>query len=99
MPNRRILSIWFPRLAAERHIRRDPNLGDVPFVVVRDVGQAQVALLDRDRVGFDRFIVHMQVAEFAARAAEGPEVGGLLHSGDARQLFDQVVGKARSVIR
>lgn len=42
MPNRRILSIWFPRLAAERHIRRDPNLGEVPFAVVRDIGQAQV---------------------------------------------------------
>ena len=42
MRNRRILSIWFPRLAAERHIRRDPNLGTVPFAVVRDVGQAQV---------------------------------------------------------
>ena len=41
MPNRRVLSIWFPRLAAERHIRRDPNLGEVPFAVVRDVGQAQ----------------------------------------------------------
>ncbi|MFP7569731.1 Y-family DNA polymerase [Marivita sp. S2033] len=42
MRNRRILSIWFPRLAAERHIRRDPNLGEVPFAVVKDVGQAQV---------------------------------------------------------
>ena len=42
MRNRRILSIWFPRLAAERHIRRDPNLGAVPFAVVKDVGQAQV---------------------------------------------------------
>lgn len=42
MRNRRILSIWFPRLAAERHIRRDPNLGAVPFAVVRDVGRAQV---------------------------------------------------------
>ena len=42
MRNKRILSIWFPRLAAERHIRRDPNLGTVPFAVVKDVGQAQV---------------------------------------------------------
>ncbi|MCK0150289.1 DNA polymerase Y family protein [Marivita sp. S6314] len=42
MPNRRILSIWFPRLAAERHIRRDPNLAEMPFAVVKDVGQAQV---------------------------------------------------------
>ncbi|MFP7672048.1 DUF6504 family protein [Marivita sp. S0852] len=42
MPNRRILSIWFPRLAAERHMRRDPNLAEVPFAVVKDVGQAQV---------------------------------------------------------
>jgi len=42
MINRRVLSIWFPRLAAERHIRHDPNLGTVPFAVVRDSGQAQV---------------------------------------------------------
>jgi len=44
MPNRRILSLWFPRLGADRLIRsgRGPVMSDQPFVVVRDTGQAQV---------------------------------------------------------
>ncbi|SPF79600.1 Y-family DNA polymerase [Pseudoprimorskyibacter insulae] len=42
MPNRRILSIWFPRLGAERLIRRNPLLADQPLAVVRDTGQMQV---------------------------------------------------------
>ncbi len=42
MPNRRVLSIWFPRLGADRLIRRNPMLADQPFVVVRDTGQMQV---------------------------------------------------------
>ncbi|MEM9496869.1 MAG: DNA polymerase Y family protein [Pseudomonadota bacterium] len=42
MPERRILSIWFPRLGAERilrHMSLDPAL---PFATVRDSGQMQV---------------------------------------------------------
>ena len=42
MPNRRILSVWFPRLGAERLLRRLGGVEDVPFVVVRDTGQMQV---------------------------------------------------------
>ncbi|MBT0957391.1 DNA polymerase Y family protein [Alphaproteobacteria bacterium KMM 3653] len=42
MPNRRILSIWFPRLAAERLIRLEPLLDEGAFAVVRDSGQTQV---------------------------------------------------------
>lgn len=42
MPNRRILSVWFPRLGAERLIRCDPLLTDLPLAVVRDTGQMQV---------------------------------------------------------
>ncbi|MHA7876485.1 Y-family DNA polymerase [Roseivivax sp.] len=42
MPNRRILSLWFPRLGAERLIRRDPNLGQVPFATVEEQGNAQL---------------------------------------------------------
>ncbi|SIS66720.1 Nucleotidyltransferase/DNA polymerase involved in DNA repair [Roseivivax lentus] len=42
MPNRRILSLWFPRLGAERLIRQDPGLGTAPFATVRDAGNAQV---------------------------------------------------------
>ncbi|MEE4120395.1 MAG: DNA polymerase Y family protein [Paracoccaceae bacterium] len=34
MPTRRILSLWFPRLAAERCLRAEPELGAVPFAVV-----------------------------------------------------------------
>ena len=33
MPTRRILSLWFPRLAAERVLRSEPGLGDAPFAV------------------------------------------------------------------
>ncbi len=42
MPNRRILSIWFPRIGAERLIRRDPLLAAAPFAVVAQEGNAQV---------------------------------------------------------
>ena len=42
MPPRRILSLWFPRLGAERHMRRAPHLADLPFALVRDTGQMQV---------------------------------------------------------
>lgn len=41
MANRRILSLWFPRLAAERWLRRlgaDPAL---PLAVVAEVAQAR----------------------------------------------------------
>lgn len=42
MPERRILSIWFPRLGAERLLRRLDLPGDAPFAVLRDTGQMQV---------------------------------------------------------
>ena len=42
MPKRRILSIWFPRLGAERLLRRLALTDDVPFAVVRETGQMQV---------------------------------------------------------
>ncbi len=42
MSTRRILSVWFPRLGAERLLRRDPPSGDAPFAVVRETGQMQV---------------------------------------------------------
>jgi protein ImuB len=40
MPARRILSIWFPRLGAERLMRRRGICG--PFAVVAEKGQRQV---------------------------------------------------------
>ncbi|WP_420326962.1 DNA polymerase Y family protein [Mameliella sp.] len=42
MPNRRILSLWFPRLGAERLIRAQPHLAEVPFATVAQEGAAQV---------------------------------------------------------
>ena len=42
MPKRRVLSLWFPRLGAERLIRQDPMLAEPPFAVLRDTGQMQV---------------------------------------------------------
>jgi len=42
MPARRILSLWFPRLGAERLLRQADTLRDQPFAVLRDTGQMQV---------------------------------------------------------
>ncbi len=42
MPERRILSVWFPRLGAERLMRRMSIGDDVPFAVMRETGQMQV---------------------------------------------------------
>ena len=36
MPPRRILSLWFPRLAAERALRRAPELAEVPLAVTTE---------------------------------------------------------------
>ncbi|MEY4983348.1 MAG: hypothetical protein RIR62_1614, partial [Pseudomonadota bacterium] len=42
MPQRRILSLWFPRLAAERALRRRRLPDALPFAVVGERGGAQV---------------------------------------------------------
>jgi protein ImuB len=42
MPHRRILSLWFPRLGAERILRAEPWLAGQPLAVVRRDGPAQV---------------------------------------------------------
>ncbi len=42
MSQRRILSLWFPRLAAERRLRARRAVLPVPFAVVGDLGGAQV---------------------------------------------------------
>ncbi len=42
MPPRRILSLWFPRLGAERLLRLGAADAEVPFAVVRDAGQMQL---------------------------------------------------------
>ena len=40
MKPRRILSLWFPRLAAERLVRQEPALADLPLAVVSRQGNA-----------------------------------------------------------
>ncbi|MEM9433302.1 MAG: DUF6504 family protein [Pseudomonadota bacterium] len=40
--HRRILCLWFPRLAVERVIRRDGYADDLAIAVLRDTGQMQV---------------------------------------------------------
>ena len=40
--NRRILSLWFPRLSAERCLRLNRGLPQGPFAVVGDVNNAQL---------------------------------------------------------
>jgi protein ImuB len=42
MPHRRILSLWFPRLAAERALRVDRGRQDGPFAIVAERGNMQV---------------------------------------------------------
>ena len=57
MPPRRILSLWFPRLAAERVLRAGPGLAGTPFAVVAEVrGALLLASLDAaaERAGLRR---------------------------------------------
>jgi len=42
MPQRRILSLWFPRLAAERAVRQGQGMPGVPFAIVGEQKNAQV---------------------------------------------------------
>ncbi|NNK68420.1 MAG: DNA polymerase Y family protein [Rhodobacteraceae bacterium] len=42
MPNRRILSLWFPRLGAERLLRFETDLVETPFAIAEDRGPMQV---------------------------------------------------------
>ena len=42
MPARRILSVWFPRLGADRLLRRLGDLHGAPFAVLEQTGQMQV---------------------------------------------------------
>lgn len=42
MPNRRVLSLWFPRLGAERVLRLEKDVWERPVAVIADQGGAQV---------------------------------------------------------
>lgn len=53
MKDRRILSLWFPRFGADRLIRRDPLLADVPLAVVEEQHNSQiVSALNAVAAGF-----------------------------------------------
>ena len=41
MTQRRFLSLWFPRLGAERCLRLENDLADLPFAILQESGQAQ----------------------------------------------------------
>jgi protein ImuB len=41
MPQRRVLSVWFPRLAAERLMRHDADVGAGPLAIVRTENNSQ----------------------------------------------------------
>ncbi|RVV97781.1 DNA polymerase Y family protein [Mesobaculum littorinae] len=41
MPQRRILSLWFPRLGAERLLRAEPFWADAPFAIAAETGNTQ----------------------------------------------------------
>jgi protein ImuB len=46
--HRRILSLWFPRLAADRVLRHEPGLAEAPLTVVSEIGNLrEVAALNR----------------------------------------------------
>ncbi|MEP1537899.1 MAG: DUF6504 family protein [Paracoccaceae bacterium] len=54
---RRILSLWFPRLEAERLIRQAPELAECPLVVIKDQGNAQiVASMNGIAQGFGLYV-------------------------------------------
>ena len=42
MPHRRVLSLWFPRMGAERLLRQARVTEEQPFAVVQDTGKTQV---------------------------------------------------------
>ena len=57
MPQRRILSLWFPRLSAERCLRRGAGVPGAPFAVVGEERNAQVLVslsADAEKAGLTR---------------------------------------------
>mgnify|MGYP001823748443 CR=1 FL=1 len=53
MSDRRILSLWFPGLGADRVIRRAPQLSDVPLAIVEEQHNAHVLTsLNKTALGF-----------------------------------------------
>ncbi len=57
MPDRRILSLWFPRLGAERLARRDAMLADMPLAVAEQ--QANMQVITALNAAADGFGLHV----------------------------------------
>lgn len=56
-PRRRILSLWFPRLGADRVLRAEPALTEVPLVTVAETGnlrQVAATTVAAERLGLSR---------------------------------------------
>ncbi|KUF09492.1 Y-family DNA polymerase [Pseudoponticoccus marisrubri] len=77
MSNRRILSLWFPRLGAERLIRAEPHLAGRPVVSVQEDGPARrLAALSAEATqaglyrGQPLRDAHAMCAALVARAAD-----------------------------
>ncbi|TNF57589.1 MAG: DNA polymerase Y family protein, partial [Rhodobacteraceae bacterium] len=85
MPNRRILSLWFPRLGAERMLRVLRREGDAPFGIVDEMRGAQVlSSLNRAaegaglRVGQPLRDAHAICAGLVTRARNAPAEAAFL---------------------
>ena len=55
MTQRRFLSLWFSRLGAERFLRLENDLADLPFAILQESGQAQ-RLSSLSRSAFSTFL-------------------------------------------
>ncbi|CAN0584943.1 unnamed protein product, partial [Ectocarpus sp. 12 AP-2014] len=79
MPHRRILSLWFPRLGAERLMRVARGTLDVPLAVIEETGNLQVVSSINDaaqavgiRVGQPVRDAHAMCATLLTRARNAP---------------------------
>ena len=60
MTQRRFLSLWFPRLGAERFLRLENDLADLPFAILQESGQAQrLSSLSRSQASLDYTLVNL----------------------------------------
>ena len=84
MPNRRILSLWFPRLGAERLLRLDRGLAAGPFATVRDQNNMQVL----DAVSIEASVAGVSVGQPLRDAqAMCPELTTRLRNPQAEAAF------------
>ncbi len=65
-PPRRILSLWFPRLGAERLLRADPGAGQGPLAVVETRGAAQILTSLSEEASRAGLVGNMPLAEARA---------------------------------